>query len=306
MATTFSGMYIVSYGDGEITLLTYIDQEVTLSDSADGADDHMVKVGDEAFFEWNGVTGTMTNMGYVSCLGPVMSMGGATYWFTEWDQLAATSVIPVNTSHVLSLCFVGGTEVDTPEGPRAVEDLAIGDMVTTTDGRAVPIKWVGRQDIRNLPWMPAAHEPIRISKDALAPGVPSKDLFVSPDHGMVWDDMIVNAGTLVNGRSVKVVPQAELPNVFTYFHVETEEHDIILANGAPTETFIDYAGRQSFDNYDEYVALYGCERLIKEQPLKRISARRQLPDKLRARLGLPQLGASLRNEAARWHARLSA
>ncbi|NKX43989.1 hypothetical protein [Roseicyclus persicicus] len=61
---------------------------------------------------------------------------------------------------------------------------------------------------------------------------------------------------------------------------------MIVANGAPAETFIDYVGRQVFDNYAEYVALYGEERIITEAPYPRISTPRLLPSALKARLGI--------------------
>ncbi|MEY8838241.1 hypothetical protein AB9K41_04260, partial [Cribrihabitans sp. XS_ASV171] len=73
---------------------------------------------------------------------------------------------------------------------------------------------------------------------------------------------------------------------YTVYHVETDNHDLILAEGVPAETFIDYLGRQAFDNYREYVALYGVERSIPEMPRPRISTRRLVPDAIRERLGI--------------------
>ncbi|HEV7457177.1 MAG TPA: hypothetical protein VGN96_10400, partial [Roseococcus sp.] len=72
--------------------------------------------------------------------------------------------------------------------------------------------------------------------------------------------------------------------------------EVVLANGAPAETFVDYVTRRHFDNYQEYLDLYGAERLIGEMPRPRVSAQRMLPDRLRARLGLPSFGAELAAE----------
>ena len=77
-----------------------------------------------------------------------------------------------------------------------------------------------------------------------------------------------------------------MPAEFTYFHIETENHDVILANGAPAETFIHYAGRMAFDNCGEYIELYGAERIIPEMDVPRISSRRLLPDAIKERLGI--------------------
>ena len=83
------------------------------------------------------------------------------------------------------------------------------------------------------------------------------------------------------------MPLAELPTRFIWWHVELEKHECVVANGVPAESFIDYVGRSGFDNYDEYLALAGADRLIPEMPFVRISARRLLPpDGLR---GLPAI-----------------
>ena len=80
-------------------------------------------------------------------------------------------------------------------------------------------------------------------------------------------------------------PLAELDDSVTYYHVETENHDVILAEGAAAETFIDYLDRCGFDNYQEYLDLYGAERVIHEMPLPRISAGRLVPGAIKALLG---------------------
>jgi len=73
-----------------------------------------------------------------------------------------------------------------------------------------------------------------------------------------------------------------------YYHIETEAHDVILAEGALAETFIDYADRKAFDNYQDYVDLYGAERIIPEMARPRISSRRLVPDAIKARLGIAE------------------
>tara|TARA_A100001391_G_scaffold145193_1_gene102781 strand:+ start:513 stop:761 length:249 start_codon:yes stop_codon:yes gene_type:complete len=72
----------------------------------------------------------------------------------------------------------------------------------------------------------------------------------------------------------------------TVYRVKTENHEMILANGVPAESFIDYVGRAAFDNHAEYLDLYGCEQLIPEMPAPRISTARLLPEAIRARLGI--------------------
>ena len=191
------------------------------------------------------------------------------------------------TNTLEAACFLAGTRIATPEGERPVEGLAIGDPVCTADGRDVPVRWIGRQVLRATIGREGEHlRPVRIRAGALGHGLPRTDLMVTADHGMILDGLVINAGALVNGDTIDWVPLADLPASFTVYHVETEAHDVILANGAPAETFIDYVGRSAFDNHAEYLALYGCERIIPEMARPRISTARLLPEAIRARLGI--------------------
>ena len=182
-------------------------------------------------------------------------------------------------------CFGAGTAISTPFGSRAVESLRIGDPILSADGRTVPVKWLGTQTARKLFAGPRI-QPVRIRAGALGDGLPHSDLTVTADHGMILDGLVINASALVNDDSIDWVPMNELPDRVTYYHVETENHDVILANGAPTETFIDIPGRQAFDNYAEYLELYGAERIIPEMDRMRISSQRLVPDAIKARLGI--------------------
>ena len=90
----------------------------------------------------------------------------------------------------------------------------------------------------------------------------------------------------MNGSSIKRLPLNEMPVDFTVYHVETEHHEVIMAECVPAETYIDYAGRQAFDNYAEYLTLYGDDATISELAYPRISSARLLPAGLKTRLGL--------------------
>lgn len=180
------------------------------------------------------------------------------------------------TPGAANLCFCAGTRVATPCGDAAIETLCIGDMVHTADGRAVPVKWIGRQ-IVSTRFGPAERLlPVRVRAGALGNGLPMRDLTLTADHALLIDGLLVNAGALVNGTPIDYVSLSELGESYTVYHIETENHDVILAEGAPAETYIDYVGRQAFDNYAEYVSLYGEARPIAEMPYARISSARLL------------------------------
>ncbi len=190
---------------------------------------------------------------------------------------------PTLVTTPLATCFAAGTLITTPVGSTAVEDLRNGDPILTASGDTVRVKWIGRQTLHRL-----SHghhmQPVRIRAGALGDGLPHTDLTTTAEHGMILDGCVINAGALVNGATIDWVPLSELPDSFIVYHVETENHDVILANGAAAETFIDYVGRQAFDNYAEYVDLFGDDRTIVEMPLPRISAARLVPQSIRMRL----------------------
>ncbi|WP_439138116.1 Hint domain-containing protein [Roseicyclus sp.] len=194
--------------------------------------------------------------------------------------LYATAMENIDTTSPTPVCFGAGTLIATPEGETSVEALRIGDLILTADGRAVPVKWIGRQTIVSL-FAGDRARPVRVAAGALGDGLPHTDLVLTADHALILDGLAINAGALVNGTTIALDPA---PDRATYYHVETEEHDIILANGVPAETFVDYVGRKVFDNYAEYVGIYGQERAITEMTLGRISSARMVPAALRARL----------------------
>ncbi|SHL39820.1 Hint domain-containing protein [Halomonas caseinilytica] len=186
------------------------------------------------------------------------------------------------------VCFAAGTMIATPDGEIAVETLSIGDLVMTASGESVPVKWLGRQTIGRLT-ASGNNAPVRVREDALAPGQPNRDLVLTAHHGLVIDDLVIDAGALVNHDSIDYVPNSELPDTVTYYHIEMENREVVIANGTEVETYIDYIDRQAFDNYDEYVALYGTETRVIEMPRHRISSRRLVPMALRERLGIQDM-----------------
>jgi hypothetical protein len=184
-----------------------------------------------------------------------------------------------------SVCFAAGTRIATPKGERTVEALVIGDPILTADGRTVPVKWIGRQTVHKLFTPPERFAPVRVAAGALGDGLPRRDLVLTADHALLVGGILANASALVNAATITRVAGAELPDRVTYYHVETEAHEMILAEGAPAETFVDHQSRRLFDNYAEYVALYGEERRsIPESDLPRVTSPRQLPAALKSRL----------------------
>jgi hypothetical protein len=181
-----------------------------------------------------------------------------------------------------TVCFMAGTMIRTPNGEVTVETLQHGDLVLTTDGRVAPVSWVGRQTVSTRFSDPLRVLPIRIKAGALGENVPSRDFLLSPDHAILIEDILVHAGALVNGTTI--IREANVPQIFTYFHVELEDHSLILAENTPAETFIDNVDRLGFDNWQEHEALYPFGKPIVEMPYPRAKAHRQVPRVIREKL----------------------
>lgn len=219
---------------------------------------------------------------------------GQHYLITDGDP-GFTGGEAITTSAV-DFCFAPGTQISTPTGHELVENLKIGDPILTTEGETVSVKWMGHQSFLKLTDPSGRRTPVKIEAGALGPNQPVSDLCITADHALLIDGMLINAGALVNDSTIRFLDRSELPDHVVYYHVETENHDTILANGVPAETFVDYVGRRGFDNYQEYLDLYGCERIIPEMPYTRISAQRQLPSYLEKRFGITPYEEQLNNE----------
>jgi hypothetical protein len=114
---------------------------------------------------------------------------------------------------------------------------------------------------------------------AISDNVPCRDLLLSPDHAVFIDGILIQAGALVNGTSI--VRENRVSPTFTYYHVELEDHSLILAENMPAESFVDNVDRMAFDNWAEHEALYPEGNTIVELPYPRAKSLRQVPRKLR-------------------------
>lgn len=147
-------------------------------------------------------------------------------------------------------CFVRGTAILTPRGPIPVETLTEGDAVLTvreTGPSERRVIWAGQRSFGTVAnTLPEELRPVLILANAFGPGVPERDLRLSPDHAIFTANHLVEAKHLINGITVLRDP---LCRTVTYHHIELEAHDILLAENLPAESYLECGGRNSFTDF---------------------------------------------------------
>ncbi len=151
-------------------------------------------------------------------------------------------------------CYCADTMILAEHGNTPIEALAIGDVVVTASGQHRAIKWIGRRSYagRFLAANPTA-QPVRFRAGSLGRGLPHRDLLVSPEHAMLLHGVLVPARCLVN--STTIIQERRLPRI-DYIHLELDSHDLLVAEGAPSESFMDDDSRSLFHNAHEFAELY--------------------------------------------------
>ena len=140
-------------------------------------------------------------------------------------------------------CFAAGTCLWTERGAVAVETLAVGDLVITADGGLAPITWTGLRRVEcGRHREPAGVLPVRISAHAFGDGLPGRDLFLSPDHAVYAEGVLIPVKHLIDGALIRQVTVAHV----TYVHIELSHHQLVLAEGLPVESYLDAGDRAGF------------------------------------------------------------
>ncbi len=190
-------------------------------------------------------------------------------------QSADLSAAAGQYSGITIQCFAAGTHIATTDGPVAVEDLAIGQSVWTQFGGSRPITWIGRRHVNcHMHRNPRAVWPIHVAAHAFGEGRPGRDLWLSPDHAVFVEDVLIPIRYLIDDHSVRQEPC----HTVCYYHIELAQHDVVFAENLAVESYLDSGDRTSFANGGGPVVLHpefslhmweamGCAPLIVTGPV---------------------------------------
>lgn len=193
--------------------------------------------------------------------------GGSARWFMAVDdsvgdlpditsiQIRALDYTPaggdvqinLDENNNVTVCFAAGTMIETHAGLRAVEKLRAGDLVRTLDHGLRPVVWAEAQELPLDNSMRARkNAPVRVHRGALGPGMPTRDLLLSPQHRVLIaskiaarlfgsDEVLVPVKKLVGHPGI--IRERRLNRV-TYCHLYFGTHEVIWAEGTPAESLL--------------------------------------------------------------------
>lgn len=142
-------------------------------------------------------------------------------------------------------CFTPGTAITTLRGKMPVELLRSGDKVLTRDRGFQPILWVGSRQLCPVELSPhSGSRPVLVRAGALGPGLPERDMVISPRHRILTTDKslleslgeteaLIEAHLLVGQPGIM---QGSTTAV-TYIHLLFDHHEIILSDNMWSESF---------------------------------------------------------------------
>lgn len=148
----------------------------------------------------------------------------------------------------LTICYLAGTAIATPLGERPVEELRAGDQVLTRDHGPQPLVWVSSSRVTPADLDLAPNKrPVRIARGALGQGLPRRDVDLSPQHRVMFtgpdgQEYLVSARHMMMA-GMPGLSARPLAGDFTLHHIACAQHEILLAEGAPMESF--YTGRMA-------------------------------------------------------------
>ena len=239
MGGTVSGFQTIQFDTSTVWTLAGTTEELAGGETITG-----FNLGDTLVLE--GFSGTDNS--YTSGTGLVIGSEtlNITGPFTTGDLTVSTDGTDTTITTDTAACFCPGTRIRTSRGEVPIEHLREGDLVETLHHGLAPVRWIGHRAYDGR-FIAGKHLmlPITVRANAIAGGIPARDLVVSPGHALYAGGFLIPAWRLVNGITIT---QAEAVEQVEYFHIELDEHRILFAEGCPAESYYDDGGRAQFSN----------------------------------------------------------
>jgi len=196
---------------------------------------------------------TTFNSNHIVAFKFPVGAGNVFYSTIPLDFITGTNNPAITPAEIFSLfgntlsvlCFTRGALIETARGPQPVETLKVGDAVPVARGGTQQIRWIsstklGAADLAQHP----EHRPVRITTGALGGGLPLRDLLVSRQHRMLVTSKVVERMFGTAAALVAAIRMTALPGIYVdedvteveYFHILFDTHEIITAEGAPSES----------------------------------------------------------------------
>ena len=237
LITGNTGADTITGGQGNDTLSGGNDRDLFLS--GNGGD---VVDGNEGGDDFD--TLDLSGAGPLNIIYDPNNAENGTVQFLDADRNVTGTMSFVNIENVIP-CFTPGTMIATPRGEVPVESLRPGDKVVTRDNGLQEIRWIGSKAMSWADLSAAPHmKPVLIAQGSLGNGLPERDMMVSPNHRLLvandrtalyFDEheVLVAAKHLAGSRGMHSVDAAGV----TYVHIMFDRHEVVLSNGAWTESF---------------------------------------------------------------------
>ncbi|UOA28518.1 Hint domain-containing protein [Pseudosulfitobacter sp. DSM 107133] len=158
----------------------------------------------------------------------------------------------LTTENTGVVCFANDTLIATQVGDVPIQNLRIGDLVQTMDNGLQPLRWIGVRHLtaRDLLRHPKLR-PIRICQRAVNLNAGAADLIVSPQHRLLIASPIATRmfnehEVLVSAKQLLTVDGVDIAYdmaTVSYYHILFDRHEIVKANGIPSESL--YLGAQT-------------------------------------------------------------
>lgn len=183
-----------------------------------------------------GSTGDML----ISSVSFAKKADGTPYTPEEFSFMRTVSYKGGKSRALTRVGFLAGSLIETTTGDVPVETIKEGDQVIAyVEGMPFtrPVVWRGHKHVAVHAGLPddEAGYPVRILKDAIADGVPHKDMLIAADHSLFFDGSFIPVRLLVNGRTIFF---DHTVSSYDAYHIETSHHSIIQADGVLTESYL--------------------------------------------------------------------